>query len=221
MLDQDNYQQQIIHDYLQLVYKDIPCPTDKKLSSPAHTSGEILLPSLNTLFKNINLSPSDVLIDLGCGRGNLILYTFLMQKLKKVIGIEIRGDLYSQARHAWQRIQGNLANCLASLPEVTFLLGDFLTVSLNEVSIALINSTCFGPDLMCNLAYKLDNTPSIHTVCTLRPLPNVKRLICQKIISTQCSWDEALCYIYTTKKGSADNSLGRRRCKHSRIVNRP
>lgn len=187
--------EQNIQDYLAIVYQDLP-PITAPQSILAHTSGEILYPSLNRLFQAISLTPEDILIDLGSGRGNLVLQTFLTQKLKKVVGIEIRSDLHQQALQAWQRVQRDLASCLSTLPEIEFLLGDFLAVSLNEASIALINATCFGPDLMLQLSHKLDNTMGIHTVCSLRPLPWIQRLKCQKIISLQCSWDTALCYIY-------------------------
>jgi hypothetical protein len=77
-----------------------------------------------------------------------------------------------------------------------FIQGSFLTHSFEDASVVLINSMCFTQSLLRALAEKIENTSSIHTVLTLRPLPKLNRLRFTHTQKVQCSWDSALCYIY-------------------------
>lgn len=199
---------QIGQDYLEYIYQNIAVSATPQ-TTLAQTSGEILYPSITKLLQHISITDQDVFVDLGSGRGKIAFQVLLTHCVKKIMAIEIRRDLHQQAIQAWQRMQHDLSDCLSSLPSIELLLGDFLKIPLTDATIALINATCFGHQLLAQLADIIEATPSIHTVLSLRPLANLQRLTCQKIITVQCSWDSALCYVYRTslKKSTANRKL--------------
>ncbi len=152
-----------------------------------NTQGEILAPSIEKLFKKVPLSAQDIFVDLGSGRGQITKQVFLQTEVKEAWGIECLELLHLEAIKELPVSEGRRLN---------FILGDFLNYSLMGATVALINSACFGPKLLNPLGERLNQTTSIKTVCTLRPILTLTRLQFIKTIRVECSWDSALCYIY-------------------------
>lgn len=160
------------------------------------TYGEILLPSLNELTNWLKLDKTDVFVDLGSGKGQIVVHFFLNTPVKKSYGIEINQPLHQQALLKFQEATTNNPWAFRCDRELELIHGSFLTHPIADATVVLINATCFTQSLLQFLDFRIENTPSIHTVLTLRPLPNPKRLRFIKTIKVQCSWDSALCYAY-------------------------
>lgn len=164
------------------------------------TYGELLYPSINKILTKINLTPHDVFVDFGSGIGKAAAYMFLTSIVKEVYGIELLPQLHQQALTVADKIRQDLPAFYLDNRKLTFIHGDFLKISFPTATVVLIISTCFDQDLLYQLGNVINNTPSIHTVLTLRPMRNLQRLFFKEAVHVECSWDSALCYIYNSAK---------------------
>jgi len=153
------------------------------------TYGEILSESVTKLLRLIPMTENDVFLDLGSGKGKVVSQVFAETNVKEARGIELLPALHAEAeRNKSARIPVNRS--------LTFIQGDFLQVPFTAATIVFIASPCFGASLLHQLGDKLNHTPTIHTVLSLRPIATLSRLTFKKIVRIECSWDSALCYIY-------------------------
>lgn len=53
---------------------------------------------LEAMREYLRLGPQDVFVDLGCGKGRVV-YFVAMERVKKVVGVELRGELAEFARN--------------------------------------------------------------------------------------------------------------------------
>ncbi len=184
--------------YLDLIYQQKK-PYHLKKTDPIQANyGEILPQGLNKLLKHIHLTKQDIFFDLGSGVGRVSAQVFLQTNVQESHGIEYLSELHQQAYTAAQRIQTELPVFYESNRKLNFILGDFLRVPFTQATVVLINATCFPPTLLRALAQRINQMPQLHTVICLRPLPQLT-LAFTKAIRIECSWDSALCYLYTTK----------------------
>jgi len=185
--------------YLSLLYSDESSkPGTVTLSQElfSETYGEILYPSINKLISSISLTEQDVFVDLGSGKGQVVIQLFLNSLVKEAYGIELILKLHDSALAAAKRLQSELPDCFHGSRKIKFLSGSFLDIPFTTATVVFINSTCFTQSLVNELGQIIENTPSIHTVLSLRAIGTLKRLIFKKAIRIECSWDSALCYIY-------------------------
>lgn len=188
----------LCQQYLTILYNDAEkqdrsaLPKDKVFQ----TYGEILYPSVDKLMSAIQLTEHDVFVDLGSGMGKIVIQFFLKSAIKAAYGIELLPELHQHALNAAKSLQQNLPDFYKGRRKLTFLLGDILETSFTKATVALLNSTCFTQSLLNELGKIIENTPSIHTLLSLRPINTLQRLVFMKVIRIECSWDTALCYIY-------------------------
>lgn len=187
----------LCQQYLNLVYHDAAIVSREHNHSISETYGEILYPSMEDLLSTLSLSLHDVFIDLGSGLGKIVLYVFLRTLVREAHGIEIIPELHHQALTAAERVYRELPNFYEDDRKLIFTLGDFLENSFTEASVLLIGSPCFSPTMSYKIGEIINQSTRIHTVLTLRPILNLKRLSFKKTVRVECSWDTALCYIYT------------------------
>ncbi|MHB1947755.1 MAG: class I SAM-dependent methyltransferase [Gammaproteobacteria bacterium] len=180
--------------YLNIIYNNVQAYHEQ--NHIYETSGEILYSSINKLFSIFPLNEQDVFVDLGSGIGKIVLQIFLTTPVKKAYGIEIVNESYQRALMAAQKIRKDLPDFYSEGRELHFLLGNFLENSLEGTTVALVNSICLNQKVVSELGKILNNTSSIHTVFTLRPMPTLKRLRFKRTIRIECSWDTVLCYVY-------------------------
>jgi SAM-dependent methyltransferase len=179
-------------DYLNSLY-DKMNPQIKQNTMP-ETNGEILYPSVEKLLSIIPFTNKDIFLDLGSGKGRLVIQIFLNTSVKKTYGIELSPELHQQAIRAADKL---LPNFNDKNRELTFLHGNFLTMPLPDATIVMINSTCFDQPMLHQLGKIINEKTSIHTVLTSRPINTLERLTFKKTISIECSWDTALFYVYS------------------------
>jgi len=53
---------------------------------------------LKKMTNHLKMSDKDIFVDLGCGKGRAIFYVAATQKVKKIIGVELRGTLVENAK---------------------------------------------------------------------------------------------------------------------------
>lgn len=187
--------EQIYEQYLNILYRDTIANFNP--STIAETSGEILYGSINKLIPHLNLNEQDVFADLGSAKGKIVSQIFLTTPVKSAIGVEIVPELHQIAASVSERIQNDLPHLYENQREMTFICGDFLKIPLERVTVAVVNATCFPPSLVDELGAVIDNTSSIRSVFSLRPLAKLQRLAFRKVIPIECSWDSTLGYFYT------------------------
>jgi hypothetical protein len=165
-------------------------------ASIAETSGEILYESINKLIPIMQLNENDVFADLGSAKGKIISQIFLTTPVKTAVGIEIVPELHSTAITVSQQIKNDLPHFYENDRNMIFMQGNFLKIPLDNITVAIINATCFPPVLVVELGKIINNTPTIRLVLSTRPLVTLQRLGFKKVIPIECSWDSTLCYCY-------------------------
>ena len=181
--------------YLHILYQDAQRNSTHE-NQITETYGEILYPSVNTLISLLSLTEHDVFVDLGSGLGKIVLQVFLCSPVKEARGIEILPHLHNQALAVAHKLREELPDFYAGERQLTFLSDDFLQTSLDGITVALICSQCYSQTMLHQLGTIIENTATIHTVLSLRPISNLQRLRLTKVVRIQCSWDTALCYVY-------------------------
>ena len=192
----------LFQNYLNILYEKVnkkQVTASLRQENVFETYGEILYPSIDKLMSSIQLTEHDVFVDLGSGKGQIVIHFFLKSLVKAAYGIEIVPKLHQDAVTAAQILQQELPPFFDNGRQLTFMSGTFLEIPFKTATVALINSTCFTQSLLNQLGTIIENTPSIHTVLSLRPINTLQRLGFKKIIRIECSWDSALCYLYTSK----------------------
>ena len=186
--------------YLMTLYSDaLPKQDITSRAAVTETYGEITYSSVNKLISSISLTEQDVFVDLGSGKGQVVIHVFLNSLVKEACGIELLPKLHDRAIAASRRLQSELPVFFHGSRKINFLLGSFLDIPFTKATVVFINSTCFTQSLLNELGQLIENTPSIHTVLSLRPINTLKRLVFKKAIRIECSWDSALCYFYTSQ----------------------
>lgn len=185
----------LCESYLKLIYQNANIST--QVNSISETYGEILPVGIDKLLSVMSLDDGDVFFDLGSGLGKLAVQVFLKSSIKEVCGIELLPELHMQAIAISNRVHVELPAFYSGNRRLNFLLGSFLELPMANATAVLVSSPCFSPDIMYALGRILEATPTIHSVLTMRPIRGLKRLSFKKSIRIECSWDSALCYLYT------------------------
>lgn len=157
----------------------------------AQTYGELLPESVAKLINGVSITENDVFLDLGSGKGKVVAQVFKHTNVKEARGIEINPQLHVQAL-----MRMNEFKTQDTQRRIIFENGDFLNAPLIGATIVLIASPCFGPSILHTLGKRINETPTIRTVLTLRPIATLMRLAFKKMIRVECSWDTAICYVY-------------------------
>lgn len=192
--------------YLQVLYQQ---PQNQSARQKYHvpvyeTNGELLYPSVHKLLAITPLTPSDIFVDLGSGTGKIVLQVFLTTAAQEARGIEIVPQLHSLSVNVEQQVRQDLPALFTEDHRLRFISGDFFQTPLAGATVVLVNATCFGQDILYPLSKILDNTPTIHTVWSTRPLCQLQRLRTEKIIPIECSWSSSL--LYLSRAASAPRS---------------
>lgn len=183
----------LCQQYLMNLYQGITQNNfSKKISE---TYGEVLYSSVDKLILAMKLSDSDVFVDYGSGLGKMVIQVFLKSLVKEAYGIEIVPELHQYAINALIKVQ-DLTEFYEGERRLDFKLGDFLKFPLRSATVAFINSACLSPGILVQLGKIINDLPNLHTVISLRPIPELIRFQFKKSIHIECSWDSALAYFY-------------------------
>jgi len=189
---------QLCRLYLKQLYHNFqPAPiTSPPTQDLAATQGEILPESLDRLLGVLPLRAQDIFYDLGSGTGQVTLQVFLKTPVGAAYGIEWLPALHQQSLRLAQQLEQDLPEFYAEGRELHFIQGNFLEIPLAAATVILMNSVCFSQDTLLEISRVINNSPKLHSLLSLRPLPALEKWRCVTTISTECSWDTALCYLY-------------------------
>jgi hypothetical protein len=165
-------------------------------SNITETYGEVLPESINKLLAAINITENDIFFDLGSGKGKVVAQIFMQTNVKEAHGIEILPNLHVEAEEIKNKIMQNHADKLTNQRSISFKQGSFFDVPLTGATVVLIASPCFSPSMLHALGERINKTPTIHTVLSLRPIATLSRVTFKKVLRVEGTWDTALCYLY-------------------------
>lgn len=189
----------MIQHYIQHIYQQSHHSVSRR-AAIAETSGEIQLSGINKILGLISIKADDHFMDLGSGTGKVVLHFFLRTCVKQSSGIEIVDNQYACSNQIAARVKADVPSLFQLDKKLNYIHGDFLIESFHDATILLIASPCFTPTMLDKIAGMIDLNIKIHTVISLRPLINLKRLVCRKVFSVDCSWDTSLCYLYEASR---------------------
>lgn len=158
------------------------------------TYGELLALSAVKLINKLKLTKDDKFLDLGSGLGKLAMQVFMLTDVKSVLGIEASNNLSMQAQKVLG--QASIENPGVFHGDFELLAANFLNSDWEDPTVVYTCSTAFSQELILKIGEKINQTPSIQKVATLRPIPNLKnfKLVTQFLV--ECSWDSSLVYYY-------------------------
>ena len=191
----------LCHQYIDIVYKRVQEIFVEKYQTNivTQTNGEILYPSVDKILHYLKVDEQDICYDLGSGFGKLALQVFLQTKIKEVIGIEIVPAFWERSMMVANMAEDELPQFYAGHRAMKFILGSFFEVTYNDATIILLNSVCYSQTMLSKIAATLSQLHKLRYVVSTRPLLNLKNLRLSQVVEIQCSWDAALCYIYTAQ----------------------
>mmetsp|Transcript_22579 Transcript_22579/g.53310 ORF Transcript_22579/g.53310 Transcript_22579/m.53310 type:complete len:369 (+) Transcript_22579:193-1299(+) len=139
------------------------------------TYGEVEPDSVSdVLIPLLDLGPSDVFYDLGCGTGKIPIQVALQTNCKASKGIEIMHDRVQEGRKALECLRRNYHSVFWKNDRVVIAQGDLQCppseADLSDATVLFINNVCFDPALMQVVMGILDEHPKIRRVVTLRKL---------------------------------------------------
>ena len=189
-------------NFLDLVYKGLifdDAYTAQELNSLqqqyiCHGYGELLGPSVIKMLKRLELTEQDTLVDLGSGMGKLAFMAYLRTPAK-IIGIEASERLYQKAQQVYQQLQRGETEFKQDLHALSFYHQNFLEFDFNQATAIYSCSTCYTQELLWLICEKINRSPNICQVISLKPLDGLKMPF-HSVFSVECSWDSALCYHY-------------------------
>lgn len=187
-------QARLVCAYLQQLYKG--AKLTHAASSLEQTAGSVQDHSMRMLIETMCLQPDDVFIDIGSGVGRVVFHAFLQSTVKKAIGIEIAASLHQLAQAKHKRLLAELPLFFHPDRHIELIQGDFLKTSFADATVAFISAVCFSQTTLIKLADKLNHTPTLRAIFSLKPLTHLTSLPFKRTLRIHCSWGSALCYWY-------------------------
>jgi precorrin-6B methylase 2 len=164
------------------------------------TYGEVSVESVSsTILPFLNLTEDDVLYDLGCGTGKILVQAVLQTKCAKAVGIELMQNRVQEGLRALERLD-KLELELLKTKSVTLVQGDICkpppSADMSDATVVFINNVMFGPKLMMKVMQQLESIPNLKRIVTLRKVCERHRQNCQRAGN--------LCANYVDPPGMAD-----------------
>ena len=145
--------------------------------------GEILLPTIDKIFHHLELDHRDYLIDLGSGRGRIVLLA--AAKGIPSLGLELLPSLVETARYA----------AVHHLPLASFEEIDILNADLSKATVLWLSGTCLQPETREKIAQKITQLPiGTRLISVSLPLQH-KYLPVETIYHGWTTWGRSPFYI--------------------------
>lgn len=151
----------------------------------AETYGEIMPTATVRLLEHLRLGPPDVLYDLGCGVGKLVVQAAVSLPVRAAIGIELSATRGSIARDAVRRAR---ARGLVKARTCAIRCEDFMRARLHDATVIYTCSTAFPAQLMLRLARKLARLPRPIRFVTLQDLDPHPAFELREVLRLDMSW---------------------------------
>ena len=148
----------------------------RDISSNVYVYGEAELDSMVKIFDVVSPKKGEVFYDMGSGVGKQVISAALLFDFSAVKGIDIMQDLYKTSIDVLSRFNEEFAPKLPPskvLPEIEFILGDFLKYDISDADVIFSCSTCFDDEMMESIAEKVEKLKTGSRVITLtKSLPS-------------------------------------------------
>lgn len=157
-------------------------------ASSAETYGEIMPTASARLVEYLALGGDDVLYDLGCGIGKLVVHAAIARPLRRCVGIELSATRCRIARAALARAR---ARGLVRAQSCSIACADFMRAKLDDATVVYTCSTAFPGALMVRLARKLSRLPRPIRLVTLQDLDPHPAFALVDVLRLDVSWRRA------------------------------
>lgn len=171
-----------------------------------YTYGEIEFLSFIALLSLANPNEQTVFYDLGAGIGKAVLACAMVYPVQKSVGVELFPQLYDCAYHCAEQL-AEIKEYEAKAKKISFILGDFLEVDLDDATFIFINSSAlFGPtwEMLCA---RIDNLPHIKTVITTSKALLSTQFVLIKRTRVTMSWGIVFAYVHLRQKVILINNI--------------
>ncbi len=158
--------------------------------------GEILPRSVQKLLKELEIKKSDVVYDMGSGRGEFSILVAMLSPASKSVGIELAEQRFEISQNTLCQLEksGIIKN-----GRVKFIKGDFYLQNIGDATIVYACSTCFAEIGIAKLAKKVAKLPKIRYFVTLKKLSSPKKIGFKKLkeIVVPTTWSaKSIAYVY-------------------------
>lgn len=165
------------------------------------TYGEVSVESVSsTILPFLDLEEDDVLYDLGCGTGKILLQAVLQTKCAKAVGIELMQNRVQEGLRALNRLDKRELALLDD-KSVRLVQGDICkppaSADMSDATVVFINNVMFGPKLMLKVMHQLESIANLKRVVTLRK-------VCERHRPDKCRRAGNLCANYVDPPRKAD-----------------
>ncbi len=147
------------------------------------TYGEILLPTIDKILRSLQLKSDDLLIDLGSGRGRVVLLA--AARGIPAQGIEILPSLVQTARYA----------AAHHLPLASFVEMDILEADLSKGTVFWLSGTCLQPQTREKIAEKIAALATGTRLVSVSLPLNHPRLVVDVVYHGWTSWGRSPFFI--------------------------
>jgi hypothetical protein len=148
--------------------------------------GETPCISIKGMLGGLALTPGDIFVDMGSGRGHAIFFAQLLFGLKSR-GYELIPSFVYKAK---------LINCFLKINDVEFHQKDFLDADISDAKVIFIVATTFTPDLVAGLVEKLREAPCGALILSVSRSLEGDHLESQKEEPHLFSWGKSQVYFY-------------------------
>jgi SAM-dependent methyltransferase len=147
--------------------------------------GETPAVSMLTMLKRVQVTPQDVVYDLGCGRG-IALMAAALDLGVHAVGVDVVPTLVARAR--------DMAQALGIADLVQFEERNFLDADLSRGTIFYVASTTFDRTVMRELARKIEDeaTPPLRAITLSQPLGGAFEIVGKERYPMTWGW----CTVY-------------------------
>jgi len=114
---------------------------------PDLTDGDTPYVTLSQAFRYIPIRPKSVFVDLGCGKGKIVLFVALKYGIRS-IGIDVMPTYIKVATYLAKKFK---------IKKAEFIEANFLEMALDKGSIFYVTPTCFSKESKKELLFKLGN----------------------------------------------------------------
>ena len=128
----------------------------------AHVYGEPSPMATDQILRSLGLGRSDVLYDLGCGRGFFLMQALLSFPIQKAVGAELAGSRVQigQAAHKLMLDQGLLKDG----KRLELYEQDMTKTNLDDATVVFMDSVFFSDDLLKTVAKRMARAKHLRSV---------------------------------------------------------
>ncbi|ETP31187.1 hypothetical protein F442_19932 [Phytophthora nicotianae P10297] len=193
------------------IFADIPraVVVQSTTNLPHRNAGELLPTGISTLLRELGgLDRSDSFLDIGSGVGNVVAQVALATSVNKVIGVEIRRDLYdlgmkmmaksTRSRRLLERVQLVCQDIVDMHISTTPPYADVTVVFWNNILfepqvVEIVKEELSGMFLLKKLVSSLNFCPRHRDICRNQ---FCRAFNLEKVLNLPCSWKADLQQIF-------------------------